>query len=182
MLQYRFCFCDSSTFTLTEQPVYHVVQRSIDCGAAIPSVALPGKKARYLEDYRRNIMAPDEAGAATSALDVAGTAWCWRRLLPGGSGRAHDLYADDMFPLQHTDTHLVTSEEFIYHYFLYLSLGLRRHGEGTGNESSIYFSRLYCLLLTEGFELQIWEIWRHFYYEGILDLGLWTFYGGMRKV
>jgi hypothetical protein len=43
----------------------------------------------------------------------------------------------------------------MYHYFLYLSLGLRRHGEGTGNESSIYFSRLYCLLLTEGFEFQI---------------------------
>jgi hypothetical protein len=65
-------FCDSSTFTLTEQPVYHAVQRSIDCGAAMPPVALPGKEAGYLEDYRRSIMAPDEAGAVTSALDVAG--------------------------------------------------------------------------------------------------------------
>ena len=34
----------------------------------------------------------------------------------------------------------------MYHYFLYLSLGLRRHGEGTRNESSIYFhvSIVYC--------------------------------------
>ena len=59
---------------LGEQPVYHVVQRSIGCGAAMPPVALPGKKAGYLGDYRRSIMAPDEAGAATSALDVAGAA------------------------------------------------------------------------------------------------------------
>jgi hypothetical protein len=57
---------------LEEQLVYHAVQRSIDCGAAMPPVALPGKKAGYLGDYRRSIMAPDEAGAATSALDVVG--------------------------------------------------------------------------------------------------------------
>jgi hypothetical protein len=49
----------------------------------MPSVALPGKKAGYLGEYWRSIMAPDEvgeywrsimapdeAGAATSALDV----------------------------------------------------------------------------------------------------------------
>ena len=57
---------------LGEQPVYHAVQRTIGCGAAMPPVALPGKEAGYLGEYRRSIMAPDEAGAATSALDVAG--------------------------------------------------------------------------------------------------------------
>ena len=57
---------------LGEQPVYHAVQRSIGCGAAMPPVALPGKEAGYLGEYRRSIMAPDEAGAVTSALDVAG--------------------------------------------------------------------------------------------------------------
>jgi hypothetical protein len=57
---------------LGEQSVYHVVQRSIGCGAAVPPVVLPDKEAGYLGDYRRSIMAPDEAGAATSALDVAG--------------------------------------------------------------------------------------------------------------
>ena len=57
---------------LGEQPVYHAVQRTIDCGAPMPPVALPGKEARYLGEYRRSIMAADEAGAATSALDVAG--------------------------------------------------------------------------------------------------------------
>jgi hypothetical protein len=45
---------------------------AIGCGAAMPPVALPDKEAGYLGDYRRSIMAPDEAGAATSALDVAG--------------------------------------------------------------------------------------------------------------
>ena len=38
----------------------------------MPPVALPGMEAGYLGEYRRSIMAPDEAGAATSALDVAG--------------------------------------------------------------------------------------------------------------
>jgi hypothetical protein len=57
---------------LGEQPVHHVVQRTIGCGAAMPLVALPGKEAGYLGEYRQSIMAPDEAGAATSALDVAG--------------------------------------------------------------------------------------------------------------
>jgi hypothetical protein len=57
---------------LGEQPAYHVVHRSIGCGAAMPLVALPDKEAGYLGDYRRSIMAPDEAGAATSTLDVAG--------------------------------------------------------------------------------------------------------------
>jgi hypothetical protein len=38
----------------------------------MPPVALPDKEAGYLGDCRRSIMAPDEAGAATSALDVAG--------------------------------------------------------------------------------------------------------------
>jgi hypothetical protein len=56
---------------LGEQPVYHVVQRTIGCGATMPPVALPGKEARYLGEYRRSIMAPDEVGAATSALDIA---------------------------------------------------------------------------------------------------------------
>jgi hypothetical protein len=45
---------------------------AIGCGAAMPPVALPDKEAGYLGDYWRSIMAPDEAGAATSALDVAG--------------------------------------------------------------------------------------------------------------
>jgi hypothetical protein len=45
---------------------------AIGCGAAMPPVALPDKEARYLRDYRRSIMTPDEAGVATSALDVAG--------------------------------------------------------------------------------------------------------------
>jgi hypothetical protein len=57
---------------LGEQPVYHAVQRTIGCGAAMPPVALPDKEAGYLREYRRSIMAPDEAGAATSELDVAG--------------------------------------------------------------------------------------------------------------
>jgi hypothetical protein len=57
---------------LREQPIYHAVQRTIGCGAAMPPVALPGKEAGYLGEYRRSIIAPDEAGAATSALDVAG--------------------------------------------------------------------------------------------------------------
>jgi hypothetical protein len=57
---------------LGEQPVYHVVQCSIGCGAVMPPVALPGKEVGYLGDYRLNIMAPDEAGATTSTLDVAG--------------------------------------------------------------------------------------------------------------
>ena len=34
---------------LGEQLVYHVVQRTIGCGAAMPPVALPGKEAGYLE-------------------------------------------------------------------------------------------------------------------------------------
>jgi hypothetical protein len=38
----------------------------------MPPVALPDKEAGYLRDYRRSIMTPDEAGVATSALDVAG--------------------------------------------------------------------------------------------------------------
>jgi hypothetical protein len=59
---------------LGEQPVYHAVQRSIGCGATMPLVALPDKEAGYLGDYQRSIMTPDEAGAATSALDVAGAA------------------------------------------------------------------------------------------------------------
>jgi hypothetical protein len=61
---------------LGEQLVYHAVQRTINigCGAAMPPVALPGKEAGYFGDYRRSIMAPDEAGAATSTLDVAGAA------------------------------------------------------------------------------------------------------------
>jgi hypothetical protein len=45
---------------------------AIGCGAAMPPVALPDKEAGYLRDYRRSIMTPDEAGVATSALDVAG--------------------------------------------------------------------------------------------------------------
>jgi hypothetical protein len=57
---------------LGEQLVCHVVQRSIGYGAAMPPVALPGKEAGYLGDYRRSIMAPDEAGTMTSALDVVG--------------------------------------------------------------------------------------------------------------
>jgi hypothetical protein len=44
---------------------------AIGYGAAMPPVALPDKEAGYLGDYRRSIMAPDEAGAVTSALDVA---------------------------------------------------------------------------------------------------------------
>jgi hypothetical protein len=44
---------------------------AIGYGAAMPPVALPDKEAGYLGDYRRNIMAPDETGAVTSALDVA---------------------------------------------------------------------------------------------------------------
>jgi hypothetical protein len=93
----------------------------------MPPVALPGKEAGYLGEYRRSIIARDEAGAATSALDVAGAAWCWWRLLPGGSDRAHDrrdlwyqigrssvLYTDDMFPLQRTGTHLVINEGYVF--------------------------------------------------------------------
>jgi hypothetical protein len=57
---------------LGEQSVYHAVHHTIGCGAAMPPVALPGKEAEYLGEYRRSIMAPDEAGAATSALDVVG--------------------------------------------------------------------------------------------------------------
>jgi hypothetical protein len=57
---------------LGEQPVYHAVQRTIGCGAAMPPVALPGKDTRYLGEYWRSIMAPNEAEAATCALDVAG--------------------------------------------------------------------------------------------------------------
>ena len=57
---------------LEEQLVYHAVQRTIGCGTAMPPVALFGKEAGYLGDYRRSIMAPDEAGAATNALDVVG--------------------------------------------------------------------------------------------------------------
>ena len=45
---------------------------AIGYGAAMPPVALPDKEAGYLRDYRRSIMTPDEAGVATSALDVAG--------------------------------------------------------------------------------------------------------------
>jgi hypothetical protein len=61
-----------ATALLGEQPVYHVVQHTIGCGTAMPPMALPGKEAGYLGEYRRSIMAPNEAGAATSALDVAG--------------------------------------------------------------------------------------------------------------
>jgi hypothetical protein len=43
-------------------------------GPPMPPVVLPGKGSGYLGEYRRNIMAPDEAGAATSTLDVAGAA------------------------------------------------------------------------------------------------------------
>jgi hypothetical protein len=57
---------------LGEQPVYHAVQCTIGCGAAMLPVVLPGKKAEYLGEYRRSIMAPDEAGAAISVLYVAG--------------------------------------------------------------------------------------------------------------
>jgi hypothetical protein len=57
---------------LGEQPVYHVVQCTIGCGAAMLPVVLSGKEAEYLGEYRRSIMAPDEAGAAISVLDVAG--------------------------------------------------------------------------------------------------------------
>jgi hypothetical protein len=60
------------TALLGEQPVYHVVQHSIGCGAAKPPVALTDKEAGYFGDYRQSIMAHDEAGVATSALDVAG--------------------------------------------------------------------------------------------------------------
>jgi hypothetical protein len=38
----------------------------------MPPVALPGKEAGIWGDYWQSIMAPDEAGATTSALDVAG--------------------------------------------------------------------------------------------------------------
>jgi hypothetical protein len=57
---------------LGEQPVYHAVQCSIGCGAAMLPVALPGKEVGYLGDYRRSIMATNEVEAATSTLDVAG--------------------------------------------------------------------------------------------------------------
>jgi hypothetical protein len=43
-----------------------------DVAAIGYGAAMPDKEARYLRDYRRSIMTPDEAGVATSALDVAG--------------------------------------------------------------------------------------------------------------
>jgi hypothetical protein len=63
---------------LGEQSVYHAVQRTIGCGAAMPLVGLPGKEVGYLGEYLRSIMAPDEAGGCDQR---AGR--CWGRLMLG---------------------------------------------------------------------------------------------------
>jgi hypothetical protein len=94
---------------------------AIGYGAAMPPVALPDKEAGYLGDYRRSIMVPDEAGAVTSALDVArgppdtGGGCCLGaaaklmivETFDTQIGRSHVPYPDDMFPLQRTGIHLV---------------------------------------------------------------------------
>jgi hypothetical protein len=63
---------------------------AIGYGATMPPVTLPDKEAGYLGDYRPSIMAPDEATAATSALDVAGGRLILAVAAAWGSGRAHD--------------------------------------------------------------------------------------------
>jgi hypothetical protein len=85
---------------LGEQPIYHVVQRTIGYGAAMPSVGLPGKEAGYLGEYRRNIMAPDEAGGCDQR---AGR--CWG---PSDAGGGCCLGAATEFMIVETfDTRLV---------------------------------------------------------------------------
>jgi hypothetical protein len=89
-----------ATALLGEQLVYHDVQRTIGCRAAMPSVGLHGKEVGYLGEYRRSIMAPDEAGGCDPR---AGR--CWGPSDAGGGcclGAATELMIVETF-----DTRLV---------------------------------------------------------------------------
>jgi hypothetical protein len=69
---------------LPRRTAYHWLRgRHAPSGAARQGGCLFG-------EYRRSIMAPDEAGAVTSALDVAGGRLMLAAAAAWGSGRAHD--------------------------------------------------------------------------------------------
>jgi hypothetical protein len=107
---------------LGEQPVYHAVQRSIGCGAAMPQWRCPTRRLSIWGVIGEASWLSTKQELRPARWTLLGATWCWRQLLPGGSGRAHDRrdlwyqigrscvpYADDMFPLQRTGTHLVTT-------------------------------------------------------------------------
>jgi hypothetical protein len=105
---------------LGEQPVYHAVQRTIGCGAAMPPVALPGKEAEYLESIGEASWLPTKQGLRPARWTLLGPRDASGDCCLGAATELMIVETFDTrlvgvtfpilticFPLQRTGTHLV---------------------------------------------------------------------------
>jgi hypothetical protein len=84
---------------LGEQPVYHAVQRTIGCGAAMPPVALPGKDAGYFGSIGEASWLPTKQGLRPARWTLLG--------LPDAGGGCCLGAAVELMIVETFDTRLV---------------------------------------------------------------------------